>query len=321
MEKTAHMLIDFADALSVNVFTLGATFLKLVHLLSIKLPLVDPALYISRFADKLDFGTKTNDVIKDANRLASRMNRDWLQTGRRPAGICAASLFIASRIHGFSRTHKEIVLVVKICENTLRKRLIEFSATPSGNLTVSEFQTLWLEEERDPPAFIRGRDKKVQSVNVEKENIMLKKEEPLLGSADSDDETEIDDDETLQDMMDILQQEEVRDLESNFCNLKSNNCLVPTPPQEESLSDLDDDNEVQNMLAVSSAEIEFKTLLWTDANKDWLEAQKGIIFKINLQQKRNSLLKTNLFGKLKRNRKNKTNLLHLHHLQPKPLEI
>jgi hypothetical protein len=30
------------------------------------------------------------------------------------------------------------------------------------------------------------------------------------------------------------------------------------------------------MLAVSSAEIEFKTILWTDANKDWLEAQKGI---------------------------------------------
>lgn len=50
---------------------------------------------------------------------------------------------------------------------------------------------------------------------------------------------------------------------------------MPTPPQEETLSDLDDDLEVQNMLAVSSAEVEFKTLLWTDANKDWLEAQKG----------------------------------------------
>jgi hypothetical protein len=51
---------------------------------------------------------------------------------------------------------------------------------------------------------------------------------------------------------------------------------VPTPPQEETLSDLDDDLEVQNMLAVSNDEVEFKTLLWTDANKDWIEAQKGI---------------------------------------------
>ena len=53
--------------------------------------------------------------------------------------------------------------------------------------------------------------------------------------------------------------------------------LVPTPPQEETLSDLDDDFEVQNMLAVSAEEIEFKTLLWTDSNKDWIEAQKGKI--------------------------------------------
>ena len=106
----------------INVFQLGATFLKLVQLLHLKLPLVDPALYISRFADRLDFGDKIQRVIKDANRLAQRMNRDWLQTGRRPAGICAASLFVAARIHGFKRTHKEIILVVKICENTLRKR-------------------------------------------------------------------------------------------------------------------------------------------------------------------------------------------------------
>ena len=77
----------------------------------------------------MDFGDKTQLVVKDANRLAQRMNRDWLQTGRRPAGICAASLFIAARMHGFQRTFKEIILVVKICENTLRKRLVEFSQT------------------------------------------------------------------------------------------------------------------------------------------------------------------------------------------------
>ena len=46
-EKTAHMLIDFADALSTNVFQIGATFLKLVELLHVRLPLVDPALVIN----------------------------------------------------------------------------------------------------------------------------------------------------------------------------------------------------------------------------------------------------------------------------------
>ena len=65
--------------------------MKLVQLLHIPLPIVDPSLYITRFADRLDYGDKTQVVVKDANRLAQRMNRDWLQTGRRPAGICAAS--------------------------------------------------------------------------------------------------------------------------------------------------------------------------------------------------------------------------------------
>lgn len=50
------------------------------------------------------------------------MDRDWIVRGRRPAGICAASLFIASRMNGFKRTIREIILVVKICEGTLRKR-------------------------------------------------------------------------------------------------------------------------------------------------------------------------------------------------------
>ena len=31
LEKTSHMLIDFADILQINVYVLGATFLKLVQ--------------------------------------------------------------------------------------------------------------------------------------------------------------------------------------------------------------------------------------------------------------------------------------------------
>lgn len=35
-EKTSHMLLDFADALQVNVFTLGSVYLKLVQKLSVR---------------------------------------------------------------------------------------------------------------------------------------------------------------------------------------------------------------------------------------------------------------------------------------------
>ncbi|KAJ1732250.1 transcription factor TFIIIB subunit brf1, partial [Coemansia biformis] len=151
-EKSSQMLIDFSDILQVSVFKLGATFARLVGALNLKLPLVDPSLYISRFASMLEFGDKTQQVCLDAIRLVQRMDRDWIRTGRRPSGICGACLLIAARIHNFRRTQREIIRVVKIADTTLRRRLDEFRVTPSGNLTVADFRGLWLEQSADPPA-------------------------------------------------------------------------------------------------------------------------------------------------------------------------
>ena len=41
------------------------------------------------------------------------------------------------------------------------------------------------------------------------------------------------------------------------------------------LSELDDDLEVQNMLAVTPEEVEFKTLMWIDENQEWLANQEA----------------------------------------------
>eukprot|EP01137_Pigoraptor_chileana_P034806 Opistho-2@27900 len=54
-EQTPHMLLDFSDVLQVNVYTLGSTFLKLCRTLNIRVPIIDPSLYIFRFAHKLEF--------------------------------------------------------------------------------------------------------------------------------------------------------------------------------------------------------------------------------------------------------------------------
>ena len=131
-EKTPHMLIDFSDVLQTNVYMLGSCFLKFTRLLSLALPIIDPSLYIHRFASKLEFGDKTHLVSMSALRLVQRMKRDWIQTGRRPSGICGAALLIAARVHGFRRTQREIVRIVRICDVTLRKRLTEFSETAIG---------------------------------------------------------------------------------------------------------------------------------------------------------------------------------------------
>ncbi|EPQ52208.1 cyclin-like protein [Gloeophyllum trabeum ATCC 11539] len=158
-ETRNYMLIDFSDLLQVNVFELGHTYLQLVQTLNLRLPLVDPSHYISRFAALLEFGEETHRVALDAVRLVQRFDRDWMARGRRPAGICGAALLLAARMNNFRRSVAEIVQVVKIGDMTLRKRLEEFKRTGSAALTVSDFRKVWLEDEMDPPAFTKGREK------------------------------------------------------------------------------------------------------------------------------------------------------------------
>lgn len=128
---------------------------------------MDPSLYISRFAALLEFGEETQKVAADATRLVSRMSRDWMNTGRRPAGVCGACLLLAARMNNFRRSVTEVVQVVKIADVTLRKRLAEFKDTPSGKLTVSDFRTLWLDEVADPPAF--SKNQKIERLARERE--------------------------------------------------------------------------------------------------------------------------------------------------------
>lgn len=299
MEKTAHMLIDFADALSTNVYQLGATFLALCKVAGVtNLPLVDPSLYIARFAAKLDFEDKTQLVIKDANRLVQRMSRDWIQTGRRPSGICAASLFIAARMHGFNRLIKEIVMVVKICQNTLRSRLKEFQNTPSGNLSVADFQTIWLEQEKDPPAFNLSKPTKSDPSDEKPLNNTPKdsQEYNTYNNDDGLDEygsdciddygtQDVDEANLLLETENILEKEQDILGEYYLMDSVDDDTLMGTYGTElesrraagmleERLSDLDDDEEVNAMIDVTPEEVEFKNMVWSEENKDWLVQQE-----------------------------------------------
>lgn len=116
---------------------------------------IDPSLYLNRFADRLGFGNKRDDVsspcVKTAPlffffiracvfpffllilsfmrlcaacpqvsmtalRLVQSMKRDWMQTGRRPSGICGAALFVASHVHSLPRSKADIIHVVHVGE-------------------------------------------------------------------------------------------------------------------------------------------------------------------------------------------------------------
>ncbi|KAE8350652.1 hypothetical protein BDV28DRAFT_138726 [Aspergillus coremiiformis] len=167
------MLIDFADVLMINVFKLGRTYKALLEELRIGgnvflMNPIDPESLIYRFAKQLEFGTATMQVASEAVRIVQRMNRDWMTTGRRPAGICGAALILAARMNNFRRTVREVVYVVKVTEITISQRLNEFSATESGELTVDQFRSVQLENAHDPPSFTRARDGRKPSRSIKR---------------------------------------------------------------------------------------------------------------------------------------------------------
>jgi transcription factor IIIB subunit 2 len=155
-EKSPHLLIDFSDALQVNVFTLGGAFLRFTRMLNINIPPVDPALYIHRFAARLDLGDKTNAVVTTTLRLIAQFKKDWITTGRRPDGVCAAAMLIATRAHGFSVKQTDMYKLFRISADTLKKRLDDFKATPSSQLTLEQFQTFQSDIEFDPPSYLHN---------------------------------------------------------------------------------------------------------------------------------------------------------------------
>jgi transcription factor IIIB subunit 2 len=144
-DSKPFMLIDFSDAASTDIFTLGTVFTQLCRTLHLHqhpgiVKPIDPSLFIHRYAEELQVGERKNVVANTALRVVASMKRDWLVSGRRPNGICGAALWLASNIHGVRKKKEEVVKVVHVCEQTIKKRVSEFEGTPSSTLTSAEFE-------------------------------------------------------------------------------------------------------------------------------------------------------------------------------------
>ena len=181
--RNRMMLIDVAEQIKMNIFSLGKTYTDLCKELSQdrvdeswknevnlagKVEQMNPENLIRRFATDLEFGDQTEHVAQDAIILVRRMDRDWMTTGRRPAGICGAALVLAARMNNFRRTVREVVYTVKVCEITVGQRLAEFQHLDASNLTVHNFRTHDFSTipACDPPSFYnQGKEKKTKGKN------------------------------------------------------------------------------------------------------------------------------------------------------------
>ncbi|BFG15640.1 hypothetical protein CerSpe_019140 [Prunus speciosa] len=142
-KRKPYLLIDFSNYLKINVYVLGAVFLQLCKVFMLdEHPIVqkpvDPSWFIHKFTESLPGGTDKG-VIQTAQRIITSMKRDWMQTGRKPSGLCGAALYISALSHGLKCSKSDIIRIVHVCDATLTKRLVEFENTESGSLTIEEF--------------------------------------------------------------------------------------------------------------------------------------------------------------------------------------
>ncbi|KCV70741.1 hypothetical protein H696_03092 [Fonticula alba] len=144
-ERTPHLLIDFSDILQTNVFVLGATFLRFVRLLNLRLPVVDPSLYIHRFAARLEFGDQTHTCLRIHMPAWVGVPDD----ASRPARARARA---RARAEGAAPTREET-----FSPAVASRLLSEFSETPAVLLTPEEFESIDMEGEADPPSFTAAK--------------------------------------------------------------------------------------------------------------------------------------------------------------------
>ncbi|XP_017416707.1 uncharacterized protein LOC108327524 [Vigna angularis] len=165
-----YLLIDFSNYLRIDVYALGSVFLQLCEVLSLgEHPIVqkpiDPSLFIHRYTKNLiKRGSKA--VSDTALTIVASMKRDWMQTGRKPSGLCGAALYISAFAHGIKCSKPDILRIVHVCEATLTKRLVEFENTKCSSLTVEELDTLAKEQENNPTVMPEGELKGVTSKDL-----------------------------------------------------------------------------------------------------------------------------------------------------------
>ncbi|PSR82942.1 hypothetical protein BD289DRAFT_436600 [Coniella lustricola] len=161
--NTQTMLLDIADAISFDVFRLGRTFKKLLALLyndPQKDCPFEPLFLediIKSMCSRLGFDLETEKVQQDAVRIVSRMDRDWINIGRKPAGVCGSAVMVAARMNNFRRTAEEVSYVAKTTTATLRLRLNEFAQVDSAKMSIANFRQdkEMIAAAHDPPAFYK----------------------------------------------------------------------------------------------------------------------------------------------------------------------
>ncbi|MBT7705834.1 hypothetical protein HN747_00135 [archaeon] len=115
-------LDEIADASEVERKEIGRTYRFIIRKIGLKMTPASPKDYISRFASTLHLSPKSqNEAIK----ILNKEEVEELTSGRGPAGIAAAALYVAALLNDDKKTQREVADVAGITEVTIRNRYKE----------------------------------------------------------------------------------------------------------------------------------------------------------------------------------------------------
>lgn len=115
-------LDEIANASDVARKEIGRTYRFIIRKLGIKVKPSSPKDYISRFSSILHLSPKSqNEAIK----ILKKADISELTSGRGPAGIAAAALYVSALMNDEKKTQREVADVAGITEVTIRNRYKE----------------------------------------------------------------------------------------------------------------------------------------------------------------------------------------------------
>jgi len=117
-------LDEISEASDVERKEIGRTYRFIVRKLKIKVKPSSPKDYISRFSSILHLSPKSQN---EALKILKKAEVSELTSGRGPAGIAAAALYVAALMNDEKKTQREVADVAGITEVTIRNRYKELT--------------------------------------------------------------------------------------------------------------------------------------------------------------------------------------------------
>ena len=123
--RIPRTLSEIADHTRIRKNDLMRISRMMNRVLRLGMSLTSPKEYLPRFCSELGLSSEAERKAREILESSERLNID---SGRSPAGITAAAIYLATVICGERRTKKSVSDVAKVTEVTIRNRLREISA-------------------------------------------------------------------------------------------------------------------------------------------------------------------------------------------------